>query len=101
MTLGDCHCVPPGQEAKAEADKYVVVTERGQGLKSIPISFQRLGTPGAQREPGRKHRGREESRRAQQACETLAGSLWQHSPLPVLPKPPNFKTNCRAGFFFL
>lgn len=23
-----------------------------------------------------------------------------HSPLPVLPEPPNFKTNCRAGLFF-
>lgn len=74
--------------------------ERDQGPKKIPISFQRLDPPGAQRDTGRKHCGREESCGAQQACETLTRSLWWHSPLLVLPEPPDFRTNCRAGFFF-
>lgn len=94
MTLGDCHCVPLGQEAKVEGDRCVAVMERGQGLKKIPISFQRLGPPGAQRDTGRKHCSREESRGAQQACETLT------FPSPSAARTSKFQDELQSWIFF-
>lgn len=77
-----------------ESDRCVVGMERHQGLKKIPISFQRLGPPGAQRDTGRKHCGRGESRGAQQACETLT------FPSPSAARTSKFQDKLQSWTFF-